>query len=81
MPRKSGAERACLPALCLSLALCLVALRIRRELLDLCLHYFGPHGVAANHDSARSGFANGKVSLRGLPVPRGSAFAEARVSS
>jgi hypothetical protein len=42
-----------LPALCLSLALCLAALRIRRELLDLCRHYFGPHGVAANHESAR----------------------------
>jgi hypothetical protein len=35
------------------LALCLAALRIRRELLDLCRHYFGPHGVAANHESAR----------------------------
>jgi hypothetical protein len=35
------------------LALCLAALRIGRELLDLCRHYFGPHGVAANHESAR----------------------------
>jgi hypothetical protein len=35
------------------LALCLAALRIRRELLDLCRHDFGPHGVAANHESAR----------------------------
>jgi hypothetical protein len=26
---------------------------MRRELLDLCRHYFGPHGVAANHESAR----------------------------
>jgi hypothetical protein len=41
---------ACRPALCLSLAVCLAALRMRRELLDLCRHYFGPHGVAANHD-------------------------------
>jgi hypothetical protein len=35
------------------LALGLAALRIRRVLLDLCRHYFGPHGVAANHESAR----------------------------
>jgi hypothetical protein len=39
--------------MCLSLALCLAALRIRRELLDLYRHYFGPHGVAATHESAR----------------------------
>jgi hypothetical protein len=52
------------PALCFSLALCLAALRIRRELLDLCRHYFGPHGVAANHESAR---IDGKM---GVSKPR-----------
>jgi hypothetical protein len=52
-PQSTGAERARLPALCLSVAHCLAAPRIRRELLDLCQHYFGPHGVAANHESAR----------------------------
>jgi RNA polymerase sigma factor (sigma-70 family) len=31
----------------------LAALQIRRELIDLCRHYFGPHGVGANHESAR----------------------------
>jgi RNA polymerase sigma factor (sigma-70 family) len=30
----------------------LAALQIRRELLDLCRHYFGPHGLGANHESA-----------------------------
>jgi RNA polymerase sigma-70 factor (ECF subfamily) len=29
----------------------LAALQIRRELLDMCRHYFGPQGEAANHES------------------------------
>lgn len=29
----------------------LAALQIRRELLDLKKHYFGPHGLGANHDT------------------------------
>jgi hypothetical protein len=50
--------------------LCLATLRIRRELLDLCRHYFGPHRVAANHESARIDgkmgvFASGKLEKGG----------------
>jgi RNA polymerase sigma factor (sigma-70 family) len=29
----------------------LAALQIRRELIDMCRHYFGPQGEAANHES------------------------------
>ncbi len=32
--------------------LALAALQIRRELLDLIRKYYGPHGLAANHESA-----------------------------
>ncbi len=35
----------------------LAALQIRRELIDLCRHYFGPHGAGANHESAGRRFA------------------------
>lgn len=31
--------------------LALAALQIRRELLDLARHYYGPHGLGANHES------------------------------
>jgi RNA polymerase sigma-70 factor (ECF subfamily) len=31
--------------------LALANLQIRRELLDLARHFYGPHGVGANHDS------------------------------
>lgn len=37
----------------------LAALQIRRELIDLCRHYFGPQGVGANHESARVEGATG----------------------
>jgi RNA polymerase sigma factor (sigma-70 family) len=30
---------------------CLAAQQIRRELIDLARHHFGPHGLAANHES------------------------------
>jgi RNA polymerase sigma-70 factor (ECF subfamily) len=36
----------------------LAALQIRRELLDLARHYYGPHGLGANHES-RLGRRNG----------------------
>jgi hypothetical protein len=29
------------------------ALQIRRAPIELCRHYFGPHGVGANHESTR----------------------------
>src|SRR5437764_4104695 len=32
--------------------LALATLQIRRELLDLARHYYGPHGMGANQDSA-----------------------------
>lgn len=33
----------------------LAAVQVRRELLDLSRHHFGPQGAAARHDSARGG--------------------------
>ncbi len=33
----------------------LAALQIRRELIDLCRHYFGPQGLGANHEVAKVG--------------------------
>lgn len=41
----------------------LAALQIRRELLDLSRHYFGPEGLAANHhtDSQPSDDRGGKL--------------------
>lgn len=35
--------------------LALATLQIRRELIDLARHYYGPHGVGANHDSRGDG--------------------------
>jgi RNA polymerase sigma factor (sigma-70 family) len=42
----------------------LATLQIRRELLDLTRHYFGPQGWAANHESPAQWKSSGRV-----PVP------------
>ena len=39
----------------------LAALQIRRELIDLCRHYFGPQGEAANHERAGRRGAGGRL--------------------
>ncbi len=38
----------------------LAAEQIRRELLDLARHFYGPHGLGANHDSVGAGSAAGR---------------------
>ncbi len=37
----------------------LAATQIRRSLIDLCRHHFGPHGHAAKHETQQMGAANG----------------------
>jgi RNA polymerase sigma-70 factor (ECF subfamily) len=39
--------------------LSLASLQIRRELLDLARHFYGPEGIGANHDSRPPADANG----------------------
>jgi RNA polymerase sigma-70 factor (ECF subfamily) len=41
----------------------LSALQIRRELIDLARHYFGPAGLAANHESHAGVDSNGRVNV------------------
>lgn len=44
----------------------LAAEQMRRELLDLARHYYGPHGIGANHDS---GSANSEADSPGFDYP------------
>jgi RNA polymerase sigma-70 factor (ECF subfamily) len=41
----------------------LSALQIRRELVDLARHYFGPAGLAAHHESHAGGASNGRENV------------------
>ena len=38
----------------------LATLQIRRELIDLARHYYGPEGMGAHHDSAANGESQGR---------------------
>jgi RNA polymerase sigma-70 factor (ECF subfamily) len=41
----------------------LAAEQMRRELLDMARHYYGPHGVGANHESVRLGPGDGRPGI------------------
>jgi RNA polymerase sigma-70 factor (ECF subfamily) len=58
----------------------LAALQIRRELLDLARHYYGPHGLGANHDSRLGQRPDGSVSPE-AQVPAGSSQDPARLDA
>jgi RNA polymerase sigma-70 factor (ECF subfamily) len=44
--------------------LALAATQIRRELVDLARHYFGPTGLAANHQSRNDSASHGEVDVQ-----------------
>lgn len=58
----------------------LAALQIRRELIDLVRHYFGPEGLGANYES-RSDWANRAQSPDGLAAEASGTFDPRRLSA
>lgn len=49
----------------------LATLEIRRELIDLIRHHFGPHGAAGKHHSDGGGLSNDGGVIRNTPAPSG----------
>ena len=45
----------------------LAAFRIRRRLVDLARHYFGPEGIGANHQSGGLGDTDGNSAILDTP--------------
>jgi RNA polymerase sigma factor (sigma-70 family) len=49
----------------------LATLEIRRELIDLIRHHFGPHGAAGKHHSDGGGSSSDGSVIRNTPAPSG----------